>query len=842
MAEEIVAGLAKVLVTKLVSLAAEELIQAWNVRDDLETLCEKLESIHDLLSDAAGKKLSMTTVQKWFNKLQVVARRADALMNELEYEVTRRKVEDRRKVLDFFLPSRNPVLDRFKVAHKIKSVDNSFDKIFKWGRDLGLQPIASLNSAVQTTEIRVTPPFEDESLIVGRDDDLSCLVQELCRTHESDLPVIGVVGMGGQGKTTLARMVFNKDEADHEPNHIFALHLRLNKGVSNVKSSILKRNFESVQVLYAGAHILGDVLPYLSRCLTVLVLKSTKVTTYEMPSSLTSLKYLKYLDVSCFGGSYRLPNEITRLYNLQTLRVWNLEELPKMFCNLINLRHIVIENIHAKTRCIFSGIDKLTCLQSLPHFVVSRVQNCLIEQLGGLNDLRGKLDLYGLGNVTNVEARKANLCEKTNIHRLLLDWSTDEDEMERREFNDEDVMEGLEPDANLKELTIVKFEGKNFASWMTMMTNLVKITIKYCRRCEVLPPLGHLPKLREIKISHMENFKVIRSFSGEGLVSGCIELSDSSTAKSVTTMYPSLIKLTLKDLPRLKEVLESVTSLGSEESALKIFPKLEELKIVHSSQLKEIPSHCFLSLRKLEMAHLESSMIQDMDSVIEKLLKNNSISLKSLSLRRCKGLTCLNLGAGIDELKVYDCLDLISISVDDESSGLKTLKIGECPGLSQWEFVHTMKSTLVTLTLHPFNAREDEFPWAFSPFISFPNLKLLQLEGWEKIKSILPAEKLDDFCSTFPALTELDIIDFKECKALPDSLAKIPSLQGIYIWGCGKLEILPLFEESHGLQWLTIRKCPIITERCKKGSRPEWFKIQHIPEVKIDRIWYNIDA
>ncbi|WOH09355.1 hypothetical protein DCAR_0728812 [Daucus carota subsp. sativus] len=1138
MAEEIVAGLAKVLVTKLVSLAAEELIQAWNVRDDLETLCEKLESIHDLLSDAAGKKLSMTTVQKWFNKLQVVARRADALMNELEYEVTRRKVEDRRKVLDFFLPSRNPVLDRFKVAHKIKSVDNSFDKIFKWGRDLGLQPIASLNSAVQTTEIRVTPPFEDESLIVGRDNDLSCLVQELCRTHESDLPVIGIVGMGGQGKTTLARMVFNKDEvinmfpnrmwvtvsddfdfisilnqivesltstnlglqnthgiinklqknlkgerfllvlddvwnerpenwdnlvnsligvggaigssilvttrnqkvidtmrcsasyqleklsdedswklfkrrafsyggvletealtalgtrmvnmcgglplaiktlggllyskksekewlqiqnseiwkskgvlsslrlsydnlpylslkqcfaycsiipkdsyihkdelvqiwmslgflsppkgskelmedigneyfnillwnsllqdvhrdefgdidgckmhdlvhdlaldlskdysvtlkADHEPNHIFALHLRLNKGVSNVKSSILKRNFESVQVLYAGAHILGDVLPYLSRCLTVLVLKSNKVTAYEMPSSLTSLKYLKYLDVSCFGGSYRLPNEITRLYNLQTLRVWNLEELPKMFCNLINLRHIVIENIHAKTRCIFSGIDKLTCLQSLPHFVVSRVQNCLIEQLGGLNDLRGKLDLYGLGNVTNVEARKANLCEKTNIHHLLLDWSTDEDEMERREFNDEDVMEGLEPDANLKELTIVKFEGKNFASWMTMMTNLVKITIKYCRRCEVLPPLGHLLKLREIKISHMENFKVIRSFSGEGLVSGCIELSDSSTAKSVTTMYPSLIKLTLKDLPRLKEVLESVMTLGSEESALKIFPKLEELKIVHSSQLKEIPSHCFLSLRKLEMAHLESSMIQDMDSVIEKLLKNNSISLKSLSLRRCKGLTCLNLGAGIDELKVYDCLDLISISVDDESSGLKTLKIGECPGLSQWEFVHTMKSTLVTLTLHPFNAREYEFPWAFSPFISFPNLKLLQLEGWEKIKSILPAEKLDDFCSTFPALTELDIIDFKECKALPDSLAKIPSLQGIYIWGCGKLEILPLFEESHGLQWLTIRKCPIITERCKKGSGPEWFKIQHIPEVKIDRIWYNIDA
>ncbi|KAK1364509.1 putative disease resistance protein RGA3 [Heracleum sosnowskyi] len=1103
MAEEIVAVLAKELVTRLVSLAAEELIQAWN-------------------------KLTMITVQKWFNKLQAVAHRADVLMNELEYEVIRRKVENRRKVLDFFVPSKNPILDRFKVAHKIKSIHSSFDKIFKWGRDLGLglHPIAHLSSTLQPIDIRITPPFEDETLIVGRDKDVLCLVQKLCETHEGDLPVIGVVGMGGQGKTTLARMVFNKDDvirmypnrmwitvsddfdfisilnqmvesltstnlglkntqglinklqknlkgekfllvlddvwneipenwdnlvnsllgvggakgssilvttrnqkvidtmrcfasypleklseedswelfkrrafsyggvletetlaalgarmldrcgglplaikalvgllhskksetewlqiqnseiwkskgvlpslrlsydnlpylslkrcfaycsiipkdsyihkdeliqiwmslgfllppkgsnelmedigneyfnillwnslfqdvhkdefgdiasckmhdlvhdlaldlskdysvtlkAGHELNHISgALHLRLDKGVSNLKPTVLKRNFKSVQILHAGAHNLGEVLPYLTRCLTVLVLKSNKVTTYELPCSLTRLKYLKYLDVSCFGGSYRLPNDITRLYNLQTLRVCNLEELPKMFCNLINLRHIVIENIHAKTRCMFSGIERLTSLQTLPHFVVSRVQNSLIEQLGGLNNLRGKLDLYGLGNVANrEEASKANLCEKSNIQRLLLDWSNNEDEREEREYNDEDVLEELKLVANLKELTIVKFQGKKFASWITMMTNLVKITIKYCKRCEVLPPLSHLPKLREIKISHMDNVKVIRSYSGGGLVSSCSELSDSGAAKTVTTMYPSLINITLKDFPKLKEMLELVMSSGGgDQSTVTVFPKLEELKVVHCSQLTGIPSSCFLSLRKLEMADLGSSMIQEMmsrkassssstsnmNSIIDKLLKNNSMSLKSLSLRRCKGLTRLTLGAGIDELKVYDCPDLISINVDNESSGLKTLTIGECPFLSQWEFVQNMRSTLVTLTLRPFNADEDEFPWAFSPAISFPNLKLLQLEGWERIKSILPAEKLDDFCSTFPALTELDIIDFKESRALRDSLAKIPSLQGIYIWGCGKLEILPMFEESHSLRWLTIRKCPIITER-----------------------------
>ncbi|KAK1364423.1 hypothetical protein POM88_039984 [Heracleum sosnowskyi] len=70
---------------------------------------------------------------------------------------------------------------------------------------------------------------------------------------------------------------------------------------------------------------------------------------------------------------------------------------------------------------------------------------------------------------------------------------------------DEDVMEGLQPHPNLKGLKVEDFMGKKFSSWITMMTNLVKITFSNCNRCEVLPPLGHLPKLREIKIRKMEN-------------------------------------------------------------------------------------------------------------------------------------------------------------------------------------------------------------------------------------------------------------------------------------------------------------------------------------------------
>lgn len=209
-AEAFGADLAARLVAKLVSLAAKEVIQAWNVDKDLQKLGERFEILGALLDDGRTKKITMSVVDKWFDKLEDVANNTEVFLDELEYEATRKTVKYHGKPLKSYISSKNPFYRR-KVAGRINSIYASFNEVFKWANDVGLHPVAHLNTTVQP-RVRFEAPSQDNTLIVGRDQDISNLLQILCTDKERDLPVVAIVGMGGQGKTTLARMVLYSDD------------------------------------------------------------------------------------------------------------------------------------------------------------------------------------------------------------------------------------------------------------------------------------------------------------------------------------------------------------------------------------------------------------------------------------------------------------------------------------------------------------------------------------------------------------------------------------------------------------------------------------------------------
>ncbi|XVE91891.1 hypothetical protein REPUB_Repub01dG0050500 [Reevesia pubescens] len=218
MAEAVLFHIADGILGKLGNLAFQEIGFVWGVKKELDKLKNTVSTIKAVLLDAEEQHAKSHEVRDWLGKLKDAVYDADDLLDDFSTHVLQRQVmmlqgKRGKKQVSFLFSKAKQVAYCFKIGHQIKAIRETLDAIAADKTKYHFTDRSPISIPVVKLERKQTHSFVRKEDVVGREGDKEAIMKRLLdSTVVDNVSVIPIVGIGGQGKTTLAQLAYNDEE------------------------------------------------------------------------------------------------------------------------------------------------------------------------------------------------------------------------------------------------------------------------------------------------------------------------------------------------------------------------------------------------------------------------------------------------------------------------------------------------------------------------------------------------------------------------------------------------------------------------------------------------------